>query len=51
MRVIERAITSRTPRARYPVTVGARVLMGLHAVLPDRAFDAILARQFPRPGA
>jgi NAD(P)-dependent dehydrogenase (short-subunit alcohol dehydrogenase family) len=50
-RVIERAATARRPRPRYVVTVGARVMIGLHAVLPDRAFDAILARQFPRPGA
>jgi NAD(P)-dependent dehydrogenase (short-subunit alcohol dehydrogenase family) len=48
-RVIERAITAARPRARYVVTAGARVMIGLHAVLPDRAFDAILARQFPRP--
>ncbi len=48
-RVIERAMTARRPRARYVVTPGARVMIGLHAVLPDRAFDAILARQFPRP--
>jgi NAD(P)-dependent dehydrogenase (short-subunit alcohol dehydrogenase family) len=48
-RVIERAITARRPRARYVVTPGARVMIGLHAVLPDRAFDAVLARQFPRP--
>ncbi len=50
-RVIERALTAARPRPRYVVTVGARVMIGLHAVLPDRAFDAVLARQFPRPGA
>jgi NAD(P)-dependent dehydrogenase (short-subunit alcohol dehydrogenase family) len=49
-RVIERAASARRPRARYVVTVGARVMIGLHAALPDRAFDAVLARQFPRPG-
>lgn len=48
-RVIERAIASRRPRSRYPVTAGARLLMGMHAVLPDRAFDAVLGTQFPRP--
>jgi NAD(P)-dependent dehydrogenase (short-subunit alcohol dehydrogenase family) len=48
-RVIERAISARRPRARYVVTAGARLMIGLHAVLPDRAFDAVLARQFPRP--
>jgi len=50
-RVIERAVTSRAPRARYPVTVAARLLMGAHTVLPARVFDALLARQYPRPGA
>ncbi|TMD98589.1 MAG: SDR family NAD(P)-dependent oxidoreductase [Chloroflexi bacterium] len=49
-RVIERAITASRPRARYVVTPGARAMIGLRAVLPDRAFDAVLARQFPRPG-
>ncbi len=48
--VIERALTAERPRPRYVVTIGARVMIGLHAVLPDRAFDAVLARQFPRPG-
>ncbi|HEX3604507.1 MAG TPA: oxidoreductase [Candidatus Dormibacteraeota bacterium] len=48
-RVIERALTARHPRPRYVVTPGARAMIALHAVLPDRAFDAILARQFPRP--
>ncbi|MEA2672610.1 MAG: hypothetical protein QOG45_2830, partial [Chloroflexota bacterium] len=42
--------SARRPRARYVVTAGARLMIGLHAVLPDRAFDAVLARQFPRPG-
>jgi len=49
-RVIERAIRASHPRTRYVITPSARVMIGLHAVLPDRAFDAILARQFPRPG-
>jgi NAD(P)-dependent dehydrogenase (short-subunit alcohol dehydrogenase family) len=48
-RVVERAVSAHRPRARYVVTAGARVMIGLHAVLPDRAFDAVLARQFPRP--
>jgi NAD(P)-dependent dehydrogenase (short-subunit alcohol dehydrogenase family) len=48
-RVIEKAISSRAPRSRYPVTAGARVMMGVRKVLPDRAFDAVLATQFPHP--
>jgi NAD(P)-dependent dehydrogenase (short-subunit alcohol dehydrogenase family) len=47
---IERAITARRPRTRYPVTFGARLLMGLRRWLPDRVFDAFLRTQFPTPG-
>jgi len=47
--VIEKAITSSRPRARYPVTAAARVLMRLRRWLPDRAFDAFLATQFKPP--
>jgi NAD(P)-dependent dehydrogenase (short-subunit alcohol dehydrogenase family) len=47
---IEKALNARRPRARYPVTPSARVLMGLHAVLPDAAWDKVLRSSFPRPG-
>jgi NAD(P)-dependent dehydrogenase (short-subunit alcohol dehydrogenase family) len=46
---IEAAITAKRPRARYPVTPSARVLMGLHSVVTDRAWDAIMRTSFPRP--
>jgi len=45
--VIERAISARRPKTRYPVTFAARFLMGLRRWLPDRAFDAFLKTQFP----
>lgn len=48
-RVIERAITARRPRSRYPVTAAGRALMTARRVLPDQAFDALLRRQFPPP--
>ncbi|MDP9067456.1 MAG: oxidoreductase [Actinomycetota bacterium] len=48
-RVIERAIRSPRPRTRYLVTAGARVMLVLRKVLPDRAFDAMLSSQFLRP--
>jgi NAD(P)-dependent dehydrogenase (short-subunit alcohol dehydrogenase family) len=48
--VIERAIRARRPRARYPVTASARLLLALHAALPDRAWDRLLRLQFPTPG-
>jgi NAD(P)-dependent dehydrogenase (short-subunit alcohol dehydrogenase family) len=48
-RVIERAISSRSPRPRYRVTASAWAMLGIRRVLPDRAFDAFLATQYPRP--
>ncbi|MDQ3723577.1 MAG: oxidoreductase [Actinomycetota bacterium] len=49
-RKIEKAITTDRPRTRYTVTPSAKVLLGLHAVLPDRAWDALWAATFPVPG-
>ena len=48
-RKIEKAISSRRPRTRYPVTPSARMIMGIHTVLPDRGWDAFNASNFPRP--
>jgi NADP-dependent 3-hydroxy acid dehydrogenase YdfG len=50
-RVIEKAITAKRPRTRYPVTASARLMMGMNAVLPDRLWDAAMRTSFPRPGA
>lgn len=49
-KVIERAVSSRRPRTRYPVTAGARALMATRTLLPDRAFDLMLRRAYPSPG-
>jgi NAD(P)-dependent dehydrogenase (short-subunit alcohol dehydrogenase family) len=49
-RAIERAATAHRPRTRYRVTLGARVLITARRVLPDVAWDAAMARSFPRPG-
>jgi NADP-dependent 3-hydroxy acid dehydrogenase YdfG len=48
-KVIEKAITSRRPRTRYPVTASARFALVNHALLPDRGWDAFVGTQFPRP--
>ncbi len=48
---IEEAISARRPRARYPVTPSARLLMTMHSVLPERAWERVLSGSFPRPGA
>lgn len=39
---IARALTSRRPRTRYPVGVGARPLIWFRRVLPDRVFDRMI---------
>ena len=46
---IERALSARKPRTRYPVTAAAHVLLRLRKWLPDRAFDRVLRTQFPAP--
>jgi len=48
-KVIERAISSRRPRARYRVGASARVMLPLRAMLPDRGWDVFLRSQYPRP--
>jgi NAD(P)-dependent dehydrogenase (short-subunit alcohol dehydrogenase family) len=48
--VIEKAISASRPKARYPVTPSARLLMSLRSLLPDSAWDAMLRSSFPRPG-
>jgi NADP-dependent 3-hydroxy acid dehydrogenase YdfG len=47
---IEKAISRRRPRTRYPITAGARVLLGVRRALPDRGWDALMRTQFKRPG-
>lgn len=49
-KAIEKAISARRPRARYLVTPSVRVMLAPHALLPDRAWDALLRTQFPEPG-
>jgi len=48
-KAIEKAITSSRPKARYPVTPSARLIMGQRALLTDRMWDAFVGTQFPRP--
>jgi NAD(P)-dependent dehydrogenase (short-subunit alcohol dehydrogenase family) len=49
-KAIEKAITAKRPRARYPVTASARIFMTQRKLLPDRAWDAAVGTSFPRPG-
>ena len=50
-RVVATAIAADRPKARYPVTLSARALRLVRLVLPDRAWDRVLARSFVQPGA
>jgi NADP-dependent 3-hydroxy acid dehydrogenase YdfG len=49
-KTIERAISRRRPGSRYLVTAGARVLLNVRRVLPDRGWDALMRTQFKQPG-
>ncbi len=48
--VIAKALAAARPRARYTVTPSARLLLAQRALLPDRAWDAMLRTQFTQPG-
>jgi NAD(P)-dependent dehydrogenase (short-subunit alcohol dehydrogenase family) len=41
---IAKAVTARRPKTRYAVGYGAKPMIFLHDVLPDRAFDAFILR-------
>ena len=47
-RTIVRAATASHPRTRYASGRGARMIPGVRRLLPDRAFDAVLARAYFR---
>jgi NAD(P)-dependent dehydrogenase (short-subunit alcohol dehydrogenase family) len=47
---IERAISARRPRTRYPVTAAATILMATRRWVGDRGFDLMMRSQFPTPG-
>ena len=49
-KAIAKAITSKRPRARYPVTPSARIVMTQRRLMPDRLWDAFMTTQFPQPG-
>jgi NAD(P)-dependent dehydrogenase (short-subunit alcohol dehydrogenase family) len=47
---IEKALSARRPKARYPVTASARLALMQKVLLPDRGWDRAVGIQFPRPG-
>jgi NADP-dependent 3-hydroxy acid dehydrogenase YdfG len=46
---IVKALSARRPKARYPVTPSARILIGQRRITPDRVWDLMMRAQFPTP--
>jgi NAD(P)-dependent dehydrogenase (short-subunit alcohol dehydrogenase family) len=47
--VIAKALNAKKPRARYPVTPSARLLINQRRLMPDGAWDRVMRSQFPTP--
>jgi short-subunit dehydrogenase len=48
-KTIGEAVTARRPKTRYAVGYGAKPMIFLHGLLPDRAFDAFISRAVGMP--
>jgi NAD(P)-dependent dehydrogenase (short-subunit alcohol dehydrogenase family) len=48
-KTIAEALQSSRPKARYPVTASAHVLIGQRRFTPDRVWDLMMRTQFPTP--
>ena len=48
-KTIGKAVTARRPKTRYAAGYGAKPMLFLHGVLPDRAFDAFIRRAARMP--
>jgi NAD(P)-dependent dehydrogenase (short-subunit alcohol dehydrogenase family) len=46
---IARALAANRPKARYPVTASAHLMINQRRLLPDAAWDRIMRTQFPTP--
>ncbi|MFE2531333.1 oxidoreductase [Streptomyces sp. NPDC059371] len=46
---IGKAVTARRPKTRYATGFGARPLIALRRILPDRAFDTVISRAVGMP--
>jgi NADP-dependent 3-hydroxy acid dehydrogenase YdfG len=46
---IVKALSARRPKARYPVTPSARIMIGQRRITPDRVWDLMMRAQFPTP--
>lgn len=50
-KVIEKALTAKTPKSRYTVSASAKLLLTQRKLFSDRAWDRFLRSSFPSPGA
>lgn len=50
-KTIAGALESKRPKARYPVTASAHLLINQRRFTPDRVWDLMMSAQFPRPHA
>jgi len=48
-RVITQAVTARRPRARYLINPVAKSIVAVNRILPARAYDSVLRRQYGLP--
>jgi NADP-dependent 3-hydroxy acid dehydrogenase YdfG len=46
---IVKALGTRRPKARYPVTPSAHLMIGQRRITPDRVWDLMMRTQFPTP--
>ncbi|RVU19979.1 oxidoreductase [Streptomyces antnestii] len=46
---IGKAVTARRPKTRYATGFGAKPLIGLRRIVPDRAFDTLISRAIGMP--
>jgi NAD(P)-dependent dehydrogenase (short-subunit alcohol dehydrogenase family) len=46
---IVKALSARRPKARYPVTPSAHIMIGQRRITPDRVWDLMMRAQFPTP--
>ena len=49
-KVITRAVTARRPHTRYLINPVAKGVVTLNQLLPGRAYDAVIRRQYGLPG-
>lgn len=48
-KTIARALRARRPKARYPVTPSAHLMINQRRLTPDRIWDLMMRTQFPQP--